>query len=162
MYEEEMNNSDNSTEYTYAQPEQPATYQPEQPFQSAPMPEQPQAGVGFGVASLVLGILALVTFCTGCINIPLAVLSIIFGIVQLVKRTGKGLAIGGLITSVLSMIAFVVFFAIIGMSIPKFSDLDDYSSFIDEYNQDDSYDYNDSYDYDDSYDDLYNDDDDTF
>ena len=156
MYEE-MNNSDNNTEYTYAQPEQQAAYQPEQPFQSAPMPEQqpvqPQAGVGFGVASLVLGILALVTFCTGCLNIPLAVLSIIFGIIQLVKRTGKGLAIGGLITSVLSIIAFIVFFMIIGMSIPKFSDLDDYSSFIDEYDQNNSYDYNDSYDYDDSYDD---------
>ena len=49
MYEE-MNNSDNNTEYTYAQPEQ--------------QPVQPEAGVGFGVASLVLGILALVTFCT--------------------------------------------------------------------------------------------------
>lgn len=159
MYEE-MNNSDNNTEYTYAQPEQQTAYQPEQPFQSAPMPEQqpvqPEAGVGFGVASLVLGILALVTFCTGCLNIPLAVLSIIFGIIQLVRRTGKGLAIGGLITSVLSIIAFMVFVMIIGVSMPKLSDMDDYSSFIDEYDQ------NNSYDYDDSYDDLYNYDDDTF
>ena len=37
---------------------------------------------GFGIASMIIGILSLVFFCS-CINIPLAIISIVFGIVQL-------------------------------------------------------------------------------
>lgn len=151
MYEE-MNGSDNSTEYTYAQPTQPV---------------QPEGGAGFGIAALVLGIIALLTFCTVCLNIPLAILSIIFAIIQLVRGNGKGLAVGGIITSALSIVACIIFYLIIGMSLPKFSDMDNYSDILEEYSQeyDELYNdlYDDDYDYDyDDYDDLYEDDDDTF
>lgn len=95
--------------------------------------QQPEGGSGFGIASLVLGILALITFCTICMNIPLAILAIIFAIIQLVKGNGKGLAIGGLITSGLSIVACIVFYLVIGLSAPKFSDLTDMDSFMQQY-----------------------------
>ena len=60
-------------------------------------------GTGFGIASLVLGILSVFTFAC-CINYILAVLAIIFGIVQMVKNEKKGLAIGGIITAVISIV----------------------------------------------------------
>ncbi len=65
---------------------------------------------GFGIASLSIGIVSLLLFCT-CINIPLAVLAVVFGILQLTKPgCKKGMAIGGIITSVLSIFLFMVFF----------------------------------------------------
>ena len=54
-------------------------------------------GVGFGVASMVLGILSLLFFCTGC-NLLFIILAVIFGIIQLVKNEQKGFAITGLVT----------------------------------------------------------------
>ena len=50
-----------------------------------------------------LGILSVFTFAC-CINYILAVLAIIFGIVQMVKNEKKGLAIGGIITAVISIV----------------------------------------------------------
>lgn len=70
--------------------------------------EPVQESMGFGIASMVLGIIALVLFCS-CINIVLAIASVIFGIIHLVNcKGGKGFAITGIITSVLSVIAFIV------------------------------------------------------
>ena len=63
---------------------------------------------GFGIASMVLGILALVFFC-GCINIPLAIISIIFAIIHINRKTGSiGFAIAGMVTSVISVILTVI------------------------------------------------------
>lgn len=67
---------------------------------------------GFGIASLVLGILALCTFCL-CINIVFAILSIIFGIVQLVQSGPKGLAIAGIITSGLSIVFMIIYWILV-------------------------------------------------
>ena len=132
---------------------------------NTPVDNQPEGSSDFGIVALVLGIIALLTFCTVCLNIPLAILSIIFAIIQLVRGNGKGLAVGGIITSALSIVACIIFYLIIGMSIPKFSDMDNYSDILEEYSQeyDELYNdlYDDDYDYDD-YDDLYEDDDDTF
>ena len=66
------------------------------------------SGTGFGIASMVLGILALVFFC-GCINIPLAIISIIFAIIHINRKTGSiGFAIAGIVTSVISVILTVI------------------------------------------------------
>ena len=63
---------------------------------------------GFGIASMVLGILALVFFC-GCINIPLAIISIIFAIIHINRKTGSiGFAIAGIVTSTISVILTVI------------------------------------------------------
>ena len=65
-------------------------------------------GNGFGIASMVLGILALVSFC-GCINIPLAIISIIFAIIHINRKTGSiGFAIAGIVTSTISVILTVI------------------------------------------------------
>lgn len=69
-------------------------------------------GNGFGIASMVLGILALVFFC-GCINIPLAIISIIFAIIHINRKSGSiGFAIAGIVTSVISVILTVIMIAI--------------------------------------------------
>ena len=68
----------------------------------------PQQSQGFGLASMIMGIVSLVMFCS-CINIPLAITAIVFGVIQL-SRTGnqkKGMAIAGIVTSVLSIVMFV-------------------------------------------------------
>lgn len=102
--------------------------------------KKPEGGIGFGIAALILGILSLLTFCTMCINIPLAVLAIIFAIVQLVKGSGKGLAIGGLITAIFSILACIVFYIVIGVNAARLETSDRYN---DLYNSiyDDYYDY---------------------
>lgn len=70
--------------------------------------ERENQSQGFGIASLVLGILALMLFCT-CINIPLAIIGIIFGIIQLTRRNRKkGMAIAGIVTSALSLLLYLV------------------------------------------------------
>ena len=75
-----------------------------------PNPAEKKDSQGFGIASLILGILSLLLFCT-CINIPLAILAIIFGIIQLVKYKQKGLAIGGLVTAGISLLLLIILVA---------------------------------------------------
>ena len=94
-------------ETDFRKPEQQSTYQQ---FYQEPYQEQYQpVSQGFGVASLAIGIVSMVLFCS-CINIPLAILAIVFGIIQLTKPgSRKGMAIGGIVTAVISLIAFAVF-----------------------------------------------------
>ena len=71
---------------------------------------------GFGIASMVLGMLALMS---GWLIAPaglFAVLSIIFGIIQLARSKKHGTAIAGLILSVLAIIATCVYILLIVMS----------------------------------------------
>ena len=72
-------------------------------------------GAGYGIAALVCGIIALVLFCS-CINIILPILALIFGLIQINRyndRTGKHMAIGGIVTAVLSVICFCVFWGML-------------------------------------------------
>lgn len=89
---------------------------------------------GFGIASLVLGILAIVFSCT-CINIILAILSVIFAIVQMLKSSKKGMAIAGIITSAVSIIfTAIIWFAIFTESADVLKDYDSYyNEFYDEF-----------------------------
>ncbi len=83
----------------------------ENPYQQTNLYQEPYQPVsqGFGVASMILGILALVLFCS-CVNLILAVISIIFGIIQLATpESKKGMAITGLITSGISILLFLIF-----------------------------------------------------
>ena len=78
---------------------QPAPAQPPVP----PQPQQPvpPAGVapsqsnGFAITALVLGIVAFLFGWAGFFNLLTAVLAVVFGIVALVKRQSKGMAITG-------------------------------------------------------------------
>lgn len=84
------------------------------------------AGKGFGIASLVLGILALVLFFT-FLNIPLAILAIVFGVIHISRRSGSaGLGIAGIVTSVFSVlltIAMVLFLVFFGFQMLSSSEL---------------------------------------
>lgn len=65
-------------------------------------------GRGFGIASLTLGIVSLVLFCS-CVNVVLAAVAIVFGILQLVQKDApKGMAIAGIALSCFSIILFFV------------------------------------------------------
>lgn len=70
--------------------------------------EVSSGGRGFGIASMVLGIIALVLFFS-FVNIPLAILSIIFGIIQLTRKAPKGMAISGIVMGISSLFLLVVF-----------------------------------------------------
>lgn len=58
---------------------------------------------GFCIASLVLGIVALVFFCLWYISIPCGILAVIFGILG-IKTINKGMAIAGLITGAIGLV----------------------------------------------------------
>lgn len=99
---------------------------------------------GFGIASMVLGIIAVVLFFS-LLNIPLAILAIIFGILQLTKKDGKGMAIAGIITGAVSMIlgfifwVFVIFMSVKGGIISEYkesSPTENYEYYDGSYSQD--------------------------
>ena len=75
------------------------------------MPQQKQKGDGrgYGIASLILGIVSVLLFCT-CINWVTGILAVIFGIIQITKNKEHGLAIGGIITAAVSMLLSVVLY----------------------------------------------------
>ena len=72
-----------------------------------------EPGKGFAVASMVLGLISLVLFCTG-INIITAILAIVFGIIHLVKqKQNPGMAVAGIVTAVVGILAFVTYWLLI-------------------------------------------------
>lgn len=73
------------------------------------MEGQTNGGAGLGIASMVLGIVALVlSCCFYYISIPCAIISIIFSAVSMKgNRAGKGMAIAGLVCSIISLIPAV-------------------------------------------------------
>lgn len=82
-------------------------YQPQQNYQyNGPNYTQPSSG--FGIASMVCGILALITCCLWCTCIPLAVVSIVLGILQIQKGNAKGMAIAGIVCSSIGLILFII------------------------------------------------------
>lgn len=71
---------------------------------------EPQGSSGMAVASMVLGILALVlSCCVPYVPFILALLGVILGAVSLAKKLGgKGMAIAGLVCSIISLIPAVL------------------------------------------------------
>lgn len=115
--------SNGSTEYNYGQP-------------AGRYGSNKSESEGFGIASLVLGIITVLLFCA-CISWITGILAIIFGIIQLVKGNKKGMAIVGLITGGIGFIASVILYILI-----FFTGLGSYSNYDDIYNHiyDDIYD----------------------
>lgn len=67
---------------------------------------------GLGIASMVLGILSLITIC--CVPygpIVLGIIAIVLGIVQIVKNEKKGMAIAGIVCGAIGLIVYVVLLA---------------------------------------------------
>lgn len=88
--------SNGSTDYNYGQPNGNNKSESE----------------GFGIASLILGIITVLLFCT-CISWITGILAIIFGIIQLVKGNKKGMAIVGLITGGIGFAASIILYILI-------------------------------------------------
>ena len=90
-------------QYQYQQYESPK--QMNQPYQPRRQ--------GMAIASMVLGIISLLTTCTIIIPIPTAIIGIILGIISIrYKYDGRGMAIAGIILSSISLL--VVILMIIG------------------------------------------------
>ena len=112
-------------------------------------------GVALGVASMVMGIISVLMFCT-CINFPLSIVAIILGIIQIVKNKEKGYAIAGIITSAISIVLGI--FLWLMLTVGMVDTVNDYDTPYDSYYYGDEFYYDDYY-YDDYYyDDYYYDD----
>ena len=111
---------------------------------------EPPRGMGFGIASMVLGIIAIVLSCS-CMNIPLAVIAVIFGIIHVCRHTGSnGFAIAGTVTAIVSVILTVILTVILYVTGITSSSwfYNEYLPFTDGiYDDDDIYDYDDYEDY---------------
>lgn len=75
-------------------------------------PTGKKTGLGFGIASLVLGIISLLCFCT-LVNVVPAILAIIFGIIQIASYEKKGMAIGGIATAVVSLVLLAISYTLL-------------------------------------------------
>lgn len=113
-------------------------------------PREPQRGphgkkmnVGLGIASLVIGIISLMCFCTG-LNVILAILAIVFGIVQLATCESKGLAIGGIVMAAISIVLTAITYGLLFSNVTftdmmkeevqqNFQDDEDVQQFLEEY-----------------------------
>lgn len=72
-------------------------------------PQQPPESPGFGVASMVLGIISLcLSCCAYFISIPCAIVGIILGLIGLKKQAGRGMATAGLVCSIISFIPAII------------------------------------------------------
>lgn len=107
------------------QPEYQAPYQPypSQPaYNAAPAPKASVPGKGLGIASLILGIISIVTLCLAYTSVPLicGILSFIFSLVgkSQSKKAGasNGCAVAGLILSIICIAIHLLalFLVIIG------------------------------------------------
>ncbi len=72
---------------------------------------------GMAIASMVLGILGLVFWCVPILNLILAVLALIFGIVVMHKKSaGKGMGIAGFVCGILGTlwgICYIICYGIV-------------------------------------------------
>ncbi len=82
------------------------------------MEQQTNGGAGLSIASMVLGIVALVlSCCIYYISIPCAVVGIVLAIISLKgQRDGKGMAIAGLVCSIVSLIP-AIFVIVMGAAL---------------------------------------------
>lgn len=74
----------------------------------------PKSGrTGFAITALVMGILSLLLCCCYGLGVVFAVIGLIFGIISLAtKRGGKGMAITGVILSVITVVAVSIVVAV--------------------------------------------------
>lgn len=102
------NNNFNEQQPQYQQPQyqQPQYQQPQyQPYQQ---PEPPKKKQGLAIASLILGIVGLTICC--CLGIIPGIIGLILGIIAVSSKQqdGKGMAIGGIITSALAILVNII------------------------------------------------------
>jgi uncharacterized membrane protein len=87
---------------------------------------QNEKSKGFGITSMVLGIIAIVFWCLYFISIPCAILAIIFGAIGL-KKDGRGMAVAGLVLGIISLVVWV---ALIGFGALGYSTLNNMHTIV--------------------------------
>ncbi|MEV5749943.1 DUF4190 domain-containing protein [Actinoallomurus sp. NPDC052308] len=78
-----------------------------------PIRETPPQRRGLGIAALVLGIAGLLTLALCGVGVILALVGLLIGIVAVVRRNGRGMAVAGVVLSALTLliaIGFAVWF----------------------------------------------------
>lgn len=134
-----------STNYRGSNEQSQQNYDPQTPDQSWSVREVPSGGRGFGIASMVLGIISLVLFFS-FVNIPLAILAIIFGIIQLTRKAPKGMAISGIVMGISSLFLLVIFWTCMFVSAARTESTDNSTYYYEGSENDDaSGDYYDGY-----------------
>lgn len=71
-------------------------------------------GKGLGIASMVCGILSILTICCMavvpffvCAPVVLGIVAVVLGIIQIVKNESKGMAIAGIICGIVGILIFI-------------------------------------------------------
>lgn len=77
------------------------------PYQNYNGYYRPDNSKGFGIASLVLGIISLLCFCS-FLNIVPAVLAIVFGAISLSKKKDNAFAIAGIVCAAVSIALLII------------------------------------------------------
>lgn len=109
--------------------------------------------MGLAIAAMIIGILSMTLCCAGGTFLGLA--GLIMGIVSLVKNyDGKGMAIAGIVTSLIGILVgiFMLFYIFIfayafNEGMEQYEEYEDYYDYSDNYDYYDYYDYSDDYDY---------------
>ena len=92
----------------FAPPEDRTQVVSAMPPQYAPPVTPPQVD-WMSITSLVLGILSLVIWCAGFLSVLFAALAVLFGGLALRRqRGGRGMAIGGLVTSIIGLALWAI------------------------------------------------------
>lgn len=108
----------------YQQPTNTPPYNNQNTYGSWDNNNAPKEGKGLAIASMVLGIVGILSVCV-IIGGPIGLVGLVLGIVALVKGTsGPGFAVAGIVLSALTVIAFI--FILIGFASMD-SVLSDYS-----------------------------------
>lgn len=89
------------------------------PFGQPFTPQKPSGDSGFAIASLVLGILSVITiFFKYVFGIASAILALIFGIISLAKNSsGKGMSVAGVVLGSVVLIFFYVVILILAYAL---------------------------------------------
>ncbi len=90
-------------------------------------------GIGFGVASLVLGVVSVFLFGC-CVNYITAVLAVIFGVLQMLRNRRKGFAVSGIVTACVSIVLGTVMWIGLAVNLKDMSADDIYDSFYNNIN----------------------------
>ena len=83
---------------------------------------QGNQGAGFGIASLVLGIVTWVLFWIPFVGQILPILAIVFGIIGL-KRPGKAMGIAGLVLGAISLFLKILGFIVLLLAFDEISSI---------------------------------------
>lgn len=105
----------------YAQP------QYAQPQYAAPQPVKKSNKIGFAIASLVLGIVSILMCCCCEIGALFGIPGIILGGIAISKKyDGKGMAIAGVICSVIGIVICIVYWILFALGMMDYSSYSDF------------------------------------